>query len=163
LHVKRATKDTMHYLAKYMTKENDLTPGMRKWATLGGFAGTKTCNVECESELSRNIRYCQEAMNGAQFTYAFFLYLSKLTTQYGEIKDWPKVKRLNCNRPENWQTETVRAIQNRESERAPDDDGRFDNGTPFRKTGGFATVTTKTEYGWSQKLIIAPANPRDPY
>jgi hypothetical protein len=110
LWVKKAKPELAMYLAKYLSKENDLTPGMRKWACMGRFGGTPVKRVEIDSVLTRNIKWVQNYMEGQQFSHAFFLHLSKMSMLYGEIADWPEVQINTAKYPPNWKVKRVREV-----------------------------------------------------
>ncbi len=66
-----ADKKSAYYLGKYLTKDNDLTEGMRKWGTVGGFQAIKTANIQMDTPTTRNIKWIQNEMKIKQFGYAF--------------------------------------------------------------------------------------------
>jgi len=112
----RAEKETAHYLAKYILKENDLSKGMRKWACIGGFQGVKVGRIEVDSMLTRNIKYCQNKCKVNKFTYAFFLYVRWQTKLHGGVESWPIQKKIT---PFYMAQKTVDQIEYA----LPDDDG----------------------------------------
>jgi hypothetical protein len=53
--VDTATAESAEYLAKYLTKQNPLWPGMRRWGTIGGFRQVKVKSIVVESAFHRNV------------------------------------------------------------------------------------------------------------
>jgi len=82
----KTAKDGM-YLAKYLSKKNPLHPGMRRWATVGGFAGVRKNDLECDSPFQRNIR---KLTSGQQVTADFVAAVYHRSRVFGELEDWSK-------------------------------------------------------------------------
>lgn len=114
--VEKADEDSALYLAKYISKENELAPGIRRWAAIGGFKQVKVSKIECESILSNNIQWIQKRLKLRQFTYAFFIYINQQTQIHGKMQNWPTLKFVTLR---NSQAETVKEITE------PDDPGIY--------------------------------------
>lgn len=118
--VERADIGAAYYLCKYLTKEKNLSKGMRQWGTIGGFNHVCVNSIEIDSCLIRNIHAVQERLCVRQFGYAFFLFISKMTLTYGNISDWP-FRKLRCVNSAALQSPTVKGVVKFED--LPDDDG----------------------------------------
>lgn len=125
--VVRANPDTKFYLAKYMTKENGLTEGMRQWGTIGGFKQVKKNSIVVESDLTHNIQFCQNEVKMAKMSYAFFLWLGNQTLRHGRVEDWP-IERVGYVTQRNFTAQKVKHIKLDE----PDDDGINEQISPVR-------------------------------
>ena len=114
--VVKADTATKFYLAKYLTKESELSKGCRKWGTIGGFKPCTVRNLEIDSDLTRNMRWAREECNMGKSSYSFFTYVSNNTRLYGPIQEWP-VKKLRCVTKENF-------VRVKYVDITPDDDGK---------------------------------------
>lgn len=145
--VVKCDEGTAMYLAKYISKDNDVAPGIRRWACIGGFHGVKVKNVKCDSILSDNIKYCQNKMKLRQFGYAFFLYVAAQTMRYGKVRKWPTEKFILPSRA--W-VGTVKEV----TAGNPDDEGNYYYVTRNcleLSTIRVATGATWKEYDTNQK------------
>jgi len=81
----------IHYLAQYLrpTEDFELSKGMRRWGSMGGFKQVVTANIEIESELTRNIRIIQHDTKVKQIGFPLFQYISAQTMLYGRVACWP--------------------------------------------------------------------------
>lgn len=113
--VSTANIEAAHYLAKYLTKENGLSKGMRQWGTIGGFKGVKKNSIQIDSVITRNIKWSQKHCKLQQFSYAFFRHIAKESLIYGEINDWPQ-KSLNTIHIKNAKAQTLKSILSYEPE-----------------------------------------------
>jgi len=87
--VSKATWSDALYIAKYLSKENDLSPGMRRWGTIGGWKHTPVRNVECDSLYHRNLRYWQDKVSVEQLTTDCAHLIYRNTMLYGRVSNWP--------------------------------------------------------------------------
>lgn len=144
-HVKKADEGAMFYLAKYLTKENQLSKGMRQWGTIGGMPSIKVNNIVVESDMTKNFRWIQDKIEIRKASYAFFIFVSQQTRRYGLIKNWP-VKKLHCVTKLNAEAKKVKDI-------IPDDTGIY----PEQKSGQvyykLKVVKYKSAYGWTEALM----------
>jgi len=83
-------REQVFYLAKYLTKDNELWPGMRRWGTVGGFRHCPVSRVECESHFHSNLR---QMARGHKVTTDFATYVYRMTQLHGLWNDWPGVDR----------------------------------------------------------------------
>jgi len=95
VHVVRCNANTSYYLAKYLTKDNPLWWGMRRWGTIGGFSQVKVNNIEVQSHFHRN----KERLLGEEKVDIRIVgecYRSSIL--YGPYRDWPIDKRRTFRR-----------------------------------------------------------------
>jgi len=91
--VVKADEGAAWYLSKYMGKNSlPLADGVRRWGALGGFKPTRCRDIQCDSQLSRNIKWVQSKAQVRQINYSGFLYIGRMTKLYGAVTDWPKIK-----------------------------------------------------------------------
>lgn len=143
--VKKADEGAMFYLAKYLTKENQLSKGMRQWGTIGGMPSVKVNNIQVESHLTKNIKWIQEKIEIRKASYAFFLFISQNTRRYGLIKDWP-IQKLHCVTKMNSEAKKVRDI-------TPDDTGIYPETKAQQVYYKLRVVKYRSEYGWTEALV----------
>jgi hypothetical protein len=149
IHVKRADKESAFYLAKYITKEQNLSKGMRKWGTIGGFHAVKVSQIQVDSQLTSNIKIIQEMINLRQFTYAFFLYIGKQTLRYGEISDWPTTEKITAYHAK---IEKVCDIEKHVA--VADDDGINECQNPIESAvSRLVPIRFKTSDGWQTHFV----------
>lgn len=145
-----------HYLTKYLSKENELPSGTRKWAPMGGFIPCKVRNVVVESTLSRNIKWVQNHMSKAKFTYAFFIYLNQQTHRYGAIENWPSLEKIT---PFHSSLPTVKRIY---SDVEPDDRGVYYDVTQRNKWEPTERIRVGTKDGFIN-YYIKPRTDLEPF
>jgi len=97
IHVAKHAVDpaTAYYLAKYLGKESELTHGMRRWGTIGGFKACSCRQVQIDSAFHRNMR---KLCHGKQTTFQFACRLRHLSELHGEWEEWPDAKREDMAR-----------------------------------------------------------------
>jgi len=86
--VERADTDTVHYLAKYLTKRDapKLMKGMRRWSTVGGFCGVKKNKVVTESVPVNCLRRFTLIFGQLSFKWTTLIY--SYAKNYGDLSDW---------------------------------------------------------------------------
>lgn len=143
--VKKADEGASFYLAKYLTKENQLSKGMRQWGTIGGMPSIKVNNIVVESDMTKNFRWIQEKIEIRKASYAFFIWVSKQTRRYGLIENWP-IEKLHCVTKSNSEVKRVNDI-------APDDTGIYPEQKPNQIIYKLKVVRYRSEYGWTESLM----------
>lgn len=113
--VRMADEGSGFYLAKYISKEAELSPGMRRWGTIGGMDHVRVNDIEVKSQLTRNIRWVQEHLDERRLGYAMFLWIDQQTRRWGPVRLWPK-SRLRCVTKYAVQAKHVRDITAQEVE-----------------------------------------------
>jgi hypothetical protein len=85
--VEVATPESAEYLAKYLTKQNPLWPGMRRWGTIGGFRQVKKNNIVIESAFHRNVFLVGR---GRHLPIQEIGYIHGLSKLWGDMREWPE-------------------------------------------------------------------------
>jgi hypothetical protein len=87
VHVVKCDEGAAGYMAKYLTKDNDLLKGARRWGTIGGFRQSRVRNIEVDSILHRNIR---KAGKGKQLDFIVVQDICRKSLLYGDSVNWPE-------------------------------------------------------------------------
>lgn len=86
--VVEADMGTAFYLAKYLGKKGDrLSPGMRRWGTIGGFRQIKVNAIEIDSAFHRNMK---KMFRGRQTEFEIVSRVMAWSKAYGDLEDWPE-------------------------------------------------------------------------
>jgi len=76
------------YLVPYLNPRDGakITKGMRQWGTIGGFKGTKTCDIEIDSPFHRNMRLLN---SGGKVGFKICNEVFRFSAKYGDFHEWP--------------------------------------------------------------------------
>ena len=75
------------YLAKYLAKRSPLHPGMRRWATVGGFKQVRVNDIECDSVFHRNYKMIA---GGRKLPIQDVSYIYSVSMLWGDLVNWPQ-------------------------------------------------------------------------
>lgn len=84
--VKKCDKHTAWYLAKYLSKNEAIHKGMRRWGMMGGFQGVKKNNIVVDSQFHRNMA---EIFRGKKVTCPMTTAVWARTKLFGPVSQWP--------------------------------------------------------------------------
>jgi len=88
IHVLRCNQGAVAYLAKYLTKEDALPRGVRRWACFGERTErVRVSDVEVESDFHRNLRSIQRALKVTQLHYGFVNWIYCQTQRNADFRD----------------------------------------------------------------------------
>lgn len=83
---KQADIGSVMYLAKYLTKKEELYKGMRRWGCMGGFVPVRVRDIEVESVFADNMR---EIGRGKKVSFTLTSGVLSRTKVYGRVSQWP--------------------------------------------------------------------------
>jgi len=92
----KTCKDVGHglYIGKYLTKDDMLPKGMRRWGTIGSRTGgwhhTHVRDVEIESQFHRTFRQVQAAVGQQQLSCDVVHSVYVNSRLYGDLSNWPR-------------------------------------------------------------------------
>jgi len=95
IHVRRAERDDAYYLAKYLTKKDEIYSGMRRWASVGGFKSVKKSQIIVDSAFSRNMKLLT---GGQKVSIMFTSQILRFSQVFGDYEDWPEPNRLQTGK-----------------------------------------------------------------
>jgi len=86
VHVKTCDMGAAHYLVPYLSKDDTLFKGIRRWSTVGGFIGVKKRDVVCETPFHFNM---EKIAGGKKINYHFATTIFRLSQLWGHVESWP--------------------------------------------------------------------------
>lgn len=75
-----------YYIGKYLSKENDLDKGTRRWGTIGGFKPTRVRDIEIDSTFHRNMA---KVFGGRQVSVPETTWVWAQSAKHGPVGNWP--------------------------------------------------------------------------
>lgn len=87
--VTKCNKDTIAYMAKYLTKQYRRHYSFghrRRWGTIGGFKAVRTRDIVYDTPELRNR---EEIFGTAKCSYSTLMMIKHYTTLWGKVDEWP--------------------------------------------------------------------------
>jgi len=79
-------RDGAYYIGKYLSKENDLSKGTRRWGTIGGFKPTRVRDIEIDSTFHRNMK---KVFGSRQVSLPETTWVWSQSAKHGPVGSWP--------------------------------------------------------------------------
>jgi len=79
-------REQAYYIGKYLSKENDLDKGARRWGTIGGFKPTRVRDIEIDSTFHRNMA---KVFGGRQVSCPETTWVWSQSAKHGPVGNWP--------------------------------------------------------------------------
>jgi len=79
-------KEDAYYLGKYLSKDSELSPGMRRWGTIGGFTPSRVRDLHVDSTFHRNMG---KVFGGKKASCPETTWVWRNSSIYGPVGSWP--------------------------------------------------------------------------